>query len=100
MTKIHSHTHYLVDLEKRKMCSGQYDAPPPSGGDTWTQSQKQIRTKIQSEQMTKAGKSDEPDTTVCILMGDIDQDTATDLQQFLKDKDQKWLKVTPQIWAY
>ena len=35
-----------------------------------------------------------------ICMANMDQDTAAYLRQFLKEKDQKWLKVTTPSWAY
>ena len=35
-----------------------------------------------------------------ISMDDTDQNTAVDLQLFLKDKDQKWLKVVAPSWVY
>ena len=35
-----------------------------------------------------------------ISMGNIDQDTAADLQQYVKDKDKQCLKVTASSWAY
>ena len=61
-----SNTKTLSDLDKRKTCIGQYDVPPPSDCSTMVQLQEQIRIKIHSEQILKAGKSDKPKTTESI----------------------------------
>ena len=35
------------DIDKRKMCNGQYEMPLPTDSGTWTQVQEHIRAKIQ-----------------------------------------------------
>ena len=48
-----NNTKDLLDLDKRKICSGQYDMSPPSDGSTWTQLQEQVKAKKYSEQIPK-----------------------------------------------
>ena len=62
-----SNTNNTLDLDKRKMCSGQYDMSPPSDGGTWTQLQEKVWAKIKSEQIIKSGKSDKTKITVGII---------------------------------
>ena len=45
-----------LDLDKRWMCSGQYDVSSPPDGKTWNQLHEQVRTRQQSKHMTKKVK--------------------------------------------
>ena len=56
-TKMQSNTKDLLDLDKRKVNSGQYDTSSPSDSGTWMQLQEGIKAKIHSEQIPKTGKS-------------------------------------------
>ena len=49
-----------LDLNKRQMCSGQYDTPPPPHGETWDQLQQQAKARQQLKQITNTVKSEHP----------------------------------------